>query len=85
VKEVDVFGDFYSGMGWLLVDIWWAVFQTDKMENQGAVYYLRARELIPGCRWLKMEVLCSVSRWKKFIQSGILDRRQKKKDPKKFS
>lgn len=50
VKEVDVFGDFYSGMGWLLVDIWWAVFQTDKMENQGAEYYLRVRELIPGCR-----------------------------------
>jgi len=35
---------------WLLADVWSIVFQTDKMENQGAEYYLHARELIPEYR-----------------------------------
>jgi len=37
-------------MMWLLADVWSIVFQTDKMENQGAEYYLHARELIPEYR-----------------------------------
>jgi hypothetical protein len=31
---------------WLVVDVRSIVFQTDKMKNQGAEYYLQARELI---------------------------------------
>ncbi len=41
-------GGFYRM--WLLVDVWSIMFQTDKMKNQGAEYYLQARELISGYR-----------------------------------
>ena len=43
--EVVEWVDFYRM--WLKVDVWSIVFQTDKMENQGAEYYLQAWELIP--------------------------------------
>ena len=33
---------------WLQVDMWSIMFQTDKMENQGAEYYLQSLALKSG-------------------------------------
>jgi hypothetical protein len=52
LEEVGVvFGDFVWELGgfyrmWFLVDVWSIVFQTDKMKNHDAEYYLQARVLI---------------------------------------